>query len=82
MKPAEPASAISLGGAPQSRSDSSGLTPEKAAIHVAQLLLDLAREIRRPRAYIGYTVHTINELIRGGIVLWAQVSAICKHLRN
>ena len=60
MKPAEPASAISLGGAPQSRSDSSGLTSEKAAIHVAQLLLDLAREIRRPRAYIGYTVHTIN----------------------
>lgn len=63
MKPAEPASAIPLDSAPQSRSESSGLTPERAAIHVAQLLLDLAREIRKPRAYTGYAVHSIKEII-------------------
>ena len=62
MQPAEPASAISLRTMPHSRREcpSSEMTPEKAAIQVAQTLLDLAREIRRPRAYIGYAVHVIN----------------------
>ena len=64
MQPAEPVSAISLSTMPQSRREcpSSEMTPEKAAMHVAQSLLDLAREIRRPRAYIGYAVHVINSV--------------------
>lgn len=62
MQPAQPAAAISPCATPHLRREgpSSEMTPEQAAIQIAQTLLDLAREIRRPRAYVGYAVHIIN----------------------
>ena len=62
MQPAQPAAAISPCDTPHLRREASTseMTPGQAAIQVAQTLLDLAREIRRPRAYIGRAVRMIN----------------------